>query len=1064
MNKLFYFLGLLCILLLPQRMSAQDVTAQWDFQNGIPSTITSVAVQGRTGVVASDVDGILLTVDATNGKLAARSNGDAQFNSGTIIQVPVKHAKDEVTVVSDGAAYTNYTIGGIEATEVTTTHIATAAEAKAGYVEIIGTGSSYLRRIVVVQKDPRQEKALYTTDFTDWPSIDRKANNETPTTQSVTTLYSNETLTFTLCGVGVDPAGKNDAKFTTPTFTGYMQSAKYTAEVQANEPYAMISAIKNLTKIVFHQAATGGRRGWAVAARKAGTTEWTTLFNQSITTTTGENDTIAIPADLQENVEVKFYNFNLNQNAYMSDLALYGLVDLSNTPMLESLTVNGQAYSAIDIFSEAKDGSQTATLEVSKSAKMPSADNPVTAVASNGTVGTVTYTTKDDMTVVTIPVTLNGLTTNYIATFVWKPDYTLTYYASDGTTVLGTQTVEKDAAISSFAVADPSVEDGYKFRGWTAQAGKGKKYTTSDVVTSDLSLYALVTAIETANDTARYDYSLCDEFFDPADHEAFTVSGTGKFHDANHGWVFNNGDKIQLLLGAKGYIKLTLCKYTNVASTIDLLDSKGNTIATTQAQSTSDGDIAILNYSGEVGTYTLSFNGSAYLHALSIVNLGKVPFTQTGNWYVVKSGDATGLLTALECAGTNTDERKFIFLPNGTYDFGNKVLNRVSGKNISLIGESEDGVVLVNKPETEGINVTATLYNKSTGLYLQDLTLKNNYPFNTTTGATGRAVCLQDEGTQTICKNVKMLSFQDTYYSHNNSKGQYYFENSEIHGIVDYLCGDGDAYFKNCVLFNEAGKSAHITANATSSNYGYVFDGCTVKLGGDDQYDFGRAWNGAARVAFLNTTLAGAAATKIRATRWEPNGMNVMPQNFWEYNSMDENGNVISPASNVVDFTFNNQTSSKETILPADQVSNFALDKVFTNWTPAAFTLQCAAPVVTLNGGSLSWTAVDGASTYLIFRNGSLVTITEATSFDTTAAATTSSAKAATTTPDVWTVRAANVMGGLGTAGTATLATAIRSITEDGNRADTPYYNIGGQRVSQNTCGLLIHNGKKVIK
>ena len=1051
MNKVLSFLGLLCILLLPQSSWAQDVTAQWDFQNGIPSTITSVSIQGTTGTVASDIDGIALTVDATNGKLKARTNGDAQFNSGTIIQVPVKHAKDEVTVTSDGAAYTNYTIGGVAATEVTTTHAATAAEAKAGYVEIIGTGSSYLRRIAVTQKDQRQEKELYSTDFTDWPSIDRKSNNETPTTQSVTTLYSKENLTFSLCGVGVDPAGTN-AKFTNPSVTGFMQSAKYTGEVKINEPYATISMIKNLTKIVFHQAATGSKRGWAVAVRKKGTTDWTVLFNQAITTAAGENDTIAIPTALQDSVEVKFYNYALNQNAYMSDLALYGMVDLSNSPMLESLTVNGTAYSALDIFAETADGSQAATIEVSKSAKMPSADNPVTAVASNGTVGTITYTAKTDTTIVTIPVTLDEQTINYVATFVWKPDYTLTYYAADGSTVLGTQTVEKDVTISSFGVADPSVETGYKFRGWTTQAGKGKKYTTSDVVTSDLSLYALVTAVETANDTARYDYNLGDEYFDPADHEAFTLTGSGKFHDSTHGWVFSNGDKIQLLMGAKGYVKLTLCKYTNAASTISLLDSKGDTLATTNAQASSDGNVAILNYAAEAGTYTLAFNGSAYLHALSIVNLGKAPFTQTGNWYVVKSGDATGLLTALEVAGTDTEARKYIYLPKGTYDFGNKVLNRVSGTNVSLIGEDEDSVVLVNKPETEGINVTATLYNKSTGLYMQDLTLKNNYPYDTATGATGRAVALQDEGTQTICKRVKMLSYQDTYYSHNNSKGQYYFEDSEIHGIVDYLCGDGDAFFKHCILFNEAGKSAHITANATSSDYGYVFDSCTVKLGDDDQYDFGRAWNGYARVAFLNTALAGYAATKIRAARWEENGMNVMPQNFWEYNSLDENGNVISPSSNIVNFAFNGKTSAKETILSAKGAEHFALDSVFTTWKPATYTVQCAAPVVTLKDGTLSWAAVDGASAYLVYQDGELVVITDATTYE------------VSSTTGTWTVRAANVMGGLGAAGKATTATSIRTISAQTDNDNAPYYNLAGQRVSKTTKGVLIHNGKKVIK
>lgn len=44
--------------------------------------------------------------------------------------------------------------------------------------------------------------------------------------------------------------------------------------------------------------------------------------------------------------------------------------------MLETLTVNGSSYSAIDIFSEGKDGSMTATIEVSKNDKMPVPTTP----------------------------------------------------------------------------------------------------------------------------------------------------------------------------------------------------------------------------------------------------------------------------------------------------------------------------------------------------------------------------------------------------------------------------------------------------------------------------------------------------------------------------------------------------------------------------------------------------------------------------------------------------------------------------------------------------------------
>ena len=65
------------------------------------------------------------------------------------------------------------------------------------------------------------EKLLYSTDFTEWNDIDRKTTIGKTVTQW--TDYSNETFTFTLNGVGVDPKGTN-SKF--PKYTGYKITAK----------------------------------------------------------------------------------------------------------------------------------------------------------------------------------------------------------------------------------------------------------------------------------------------------------------------------------------------------------------------------------------------------------------------------------------------------------------------------------------------------------------------------------------------------------------------------------------------------------------------------------------------------------------------------------------------------------------------------------------------------------------------------------------------------------------------------------------------------------------------
>ena len=1044
MKKNLLRFGLLSLLLVFAFIAkAQDVTAIWDFQHNMPEGInTATNYQGKVGDITSTVDGILLHVDATNGKLKGRDT-DAQFNTGTILQVPVKSAKDIVTVTSY-PGYHNYTIGGVAATEDATDHKATTAEVAKGYVEVVATGGCYLYNVKVVQVSAIQEKALYTTDFTNWKEIDRsKATNEVV---NVKTLYSKEELSFTFNGVGVYPTGTN-SKF--PDITGFMQTAKYTGEYKAAEPSVVTSALASITKITLHQAATGGKRGIKVSVKGDGDEDWVVIHNVSIVKASGEDLTLDVN---RTNCQIKFENFALGQNAYVTDLAIYGNVDMSKTPMLGSFAVNGKAYQAADLFEENAEGKQIATILVSKKAKLITESNPLTdLVTANGTIKSTTYTTTGEganqKTVATIVVEANGDEVTYELTVGFKPDFTLTYYNIDGKTVIGTQAVEQDAEIEAFVEGvenKVTVADGKKFRGWTSSMKQDeKKFTTSSVITSDAALYALVTDVETANATARYDYNFTKEGFDINDHEAISVEN-GKWHDTTHGWVFESNGKIKVLMGGKGYIKMNLCQYSKTGK-ITLLDPKGNEVSSIDAKATKDGNFGILqNESTESGEYTLTFEGGdTYIHSLSIVNMTNPAFAQNGNWMEVKAGDAQGFMTALEIANGNNAAanaaRTFIFLPNGTYDLEDKCLTTISGNNISIIGESMDNTIIVNKPEVEGIGVTATLFNTSTGLYMQDLTLKNAYPFDK---STGRAVCLQDKGTQTICKNVKMLSYQDTYYS-NNNKGQYYFENSDIHGIVDFICGGGDVFFNKCTLTLEPGKGSYITAPYTDgSDYGYVFDGCKIVGSATDSFTFGRSWGGTAKCAFLNTILDKNAAAKIASNRWTTGGMNVVAKNFFEYNTVDENGKVISPAENIVKFTKDKEVSEYNTIITAEKAAEFSLDKVFSNWKPADLAAQKSASAATESNGKLAWEG--DAQMYIVLKDGKFFAMTAEKSLD-LAGATGS-----------WSVRAANEMGGFGKM--TSVVTGIKNIAaaDEAATVSTAIFSISGAQQNSLQKGINI--------
>lgn len=1041
-------LGMLCLsLILTTVVRAQgDVTASWDFENDLPAGIQSATnYQGVTADIPSTVEGIAMHVDATNGKFYCIGRNNAQFNSGTILQVPVKSAKDLVTVKAY-PGYNKINIGGVAMVENEETHRATSAEAAQGYVEVVSTGGSYIYKVEVVQVSMIQEKQLYATDFSDWSSL---SASQSETTVEQKTKYSNEKLTFTLYNTACDPAGKN-SKFNNGEPLGWLQAQK------AADPYIQTSKLASVTKVRFVHAATGSNRGWKMLAKGDGDADWVVV-----------SDAVANPAGWAEvnvnvnrtNVQLRWENLNASQNAYMFQLDIYGNVDLSATPTLGTFLVNDKQYAAADIFDEQADGTNTAQVEISKSETLISAENPLTdIIADNGEITSVDYAVEGNTTKVTIKVKAGEAEKVYVLTVVQKPDFTLTYYGASGN-VLGTQKVEKDAAITAFGVEyTEDIPASHVFRGWYANSNGGRRFAVEDVVTSNLSLYALVTKNEMdVNDDERLFFNLSDPYFYDEDHEAFNLTGTGCFHDNQHGWTVNAGDKLDLAVKGHAYIVLSLCRYGG-SSEITLSDSKGKVLGTAAAPVSTDGQSVSFEYNGEADVLSLSVSSGIYLHNVTVINdaTGSIVQNEAG-YFVVKAGDANNFLATLEVANakSSNEARTMIFVPNGTYDLGSKALTAVSGSNISIIGQSMDKTIIVNKPEQEGIGVTATLLITGKNTYIQDLTLKNALDYYNS-GAAGRAVCLQDKGSRTICKNVRMMSYQDTYYSNANS--QLYWETSEIQGCVDFICGGGDVYFNECLLVCKSRKQGEKNGEATitapytdaSNKYGYVFNKCTVENEAAS-YNFGRAWGGVPRLAFLNTVLN--QPTEIAAKRFTQAGMNVAADKFVEYNSLDTKGNVVSPASNVLTFTKDKTSNTMETILTAEQAAEYALDKVFTDWTPANDAAQVTVNALTAKGTELTWDNAGEGAVYAVFLDDSLLGFTTANNYVFTAG-----------TVGEFSVRCANGMGGFGEKATAKVATGIRNIEQNTNATTNRIYTLHGVEVNKAGKGLYIVNGKKVIR
>ena len=897
-----------------------------------------------------------------------------------------------------------------------------------------------------------QEKELYSSDFTEWSSLDASAKETVA--QTATTKYSHEEIAFTVYNTNVAP-DPNDIGIDWNKFDDSMVGGTLQAEKNGGS-YITTSALASVTKVTFVHGATGGNRGWSLWAKGDGDADWVQLTTKTADPAGWSEVTATVN---RTNCQLKFTNLADAQNAYMFRLNIYGNVDMSLTPALGSFTFNDSTYQAGEIFAETTPGVQEAEIEVWNDSEMPSESNPITDVTcDNGEVESVTYSVNDDgSTVVSITVVAGGESMVYNAIFKYKPYFTLTYYRTDGTAHSETQKVEKDRPIGEFAYGMNDeidiIPESMAFRGWFVSPEGGEKYTTDYVVTSDLSLYAVATDIEMADPTKRYTFTLTDKYFYDEDHEAFNAEGA-QFHDTTHGWTLENDGKIDLLVGGHAYIIATLCRYSKQDAVLTLTDAAGNEVATASGYSSTDGKTVMMEYTGDAGTLTLTTSNEVYLHKLVIANVQGAPVEKNEQgYYVVRQGDGGNLLTVLDIVNSraSADERTYIFLPDGTYDLGNEVLTPISGDNISIIGQSMDNTIIVNEAPVEGIGVSATFLITGSNTYIQDVTLKNAYDYYQP-GFAGRAVVIQDKGDRTICKNVRLLSYQDTYYSNNNA--QFYFENSDIHGTVDFICGGGDVFFNGCTLTVEprnADGSGECTLTAPSTDvaggnqWGYVFSGCTINSLAE-RFNYGRAWNDRPRCAYINTTLL--QPERLNSTRWTTGGMNVPADKFVEYNTMDESGKVISPESLVLTFKKDSKENTFETILTAEEAAEYDIDNVFADWTPDEHTVQKQMGLLRGEGTTLTWDAVDGAIAYAVFMNGTYVGMTTTNSISVDAAATDASF-------DGYTVRAANAHGGFGPASSTT--TAISGVeAETENVASTAYYSLQGSRVGKSYKGVVI--------
>lgn len=371
-------------------------------------------------------------------------------------------------------------------------------------------------------------------------------------------------------------------------------------------------------------------------------------------------------------------------------------------------------------------------------------------------------------------------------------------------------------------------------------------------------------------------------------------------------------------------------------------------------------------------------------------------------------GDFKAAIAAASAAKPSENNRFIIFFPDGEYDLTKVTADR-HGKTtftqsfVSLIGQTRDKAIIANKTDTESIGHTATLYfSGNNGMYMQDLTIQNK---STYCGASAcRQVTIQqNSGDKYIFKNVKLVSGQDTYYT---KGGRSYWEDGEIQGTVDFICGGGDVFFEgtNLVVKKNGG---YITASQNPGNYGYVFNNTKLNASGNNvngTFYLGRSW-GHAKTVFLNTTMY----AQPTAEGWGPD-MNSAPVVFGEYNSKNGNGGAVDVSRRRTYFNGGKDASTAttlKTVWNASDAAKYTLANVMggsDGWAPNKLTVQVAAPKISQDGADITWADDENALCWVVFVNGQYKGSTATNSFPVQGIAAGSKV----------TVRAANSMGGLG--------------------------------------------------
>jgi polygalacturonase len=278
------------------------------------------------------------------------------------------------------------------------------------------------------------------------------------------------------------------------------------------------------------------------------------------------------------------------------------------------------------------------------------------------------------------------------------------------------------------------------------------------------------------------------------------------------------------------------------------------------------------------------------------------------------TGDYSSIQRAIDAA---PETGGVISIAPGTY---REVLT-VTKPNIEMSGAGRDAskvVIVFNKSagDSGGTFKSATVNVQADDFRAENLTIAND--FNATHPQLpqgSQAVALSVTGDRAAFRNVRLLGNQDTLYlgTRDCAPGggdrctatRQYFENCYIEGNVDFIFGDGKAFFQNCEIHSTIHNGGFVTAQGkhyANQDSGFVFDHCRLTAAaGVAGVWLGRPWRPYATVIFLNSEM-GPHIDPAGWREWHPGETHYLDTVFYgEYASSNQGSVERDPHTRLLD-------------------------------------------------------------------------------------------------------------------------------------------------------------------